>query len=31
VRDTARNHWMTAEEARAYGLVGRIIERATEL
>lgn len=31
VRDTARNHWMTAEEARAYGLVGRIVERATDL
>ncbi|HKQ69328.1 MAG TPA: ATP-dependent Clp protease proteolytic subunit, partial [Polyangiaceae bacterium] len=25
-RDTERNHWMTAEEARAYGLVGRILE-----
>ncbi len=25
-RDTERNHWMTAEEARAYGLVGRIVE-----
>jgi ATP-dependent Clp protease protease subunit len=30
VRDTDRNHWMTAEEALAYGLVGRIIERASE-
>jgi ATP-dependent Clp protease protease subunit len=25
--DTERNHWMTAEQAKAYGLVGRIIER----
>jgi ATP-dependent Clp protease protease subunit len=25
-RDTERNHWMNAEEARAYGLVGRIAE-----
>lgn len=24
-KDTERNHWMTAEEARAYGLVGRVI------
>jgi ATP-dependent Clp protease protease subunit len=31
VRDTERNHWMSAEEARAYGLVGRIVERASEL
>jgi ATP-dependent Clp protease protease subunit len=31
VRDTERNHWMTAREAQAYGLVGRIIERAPEL
>jgi ATP-dependent Clp protease protease subunit len=30
-RDTERNHWMNAEEALAYGLVGRIVERATEL
>jgi ATP-dependent Clp protease protease subunit len=30
-RDTERNHWLNAEEARAYGLVGRIIERASEL
>lgn len=30
-RDTERNHWLSAEEARAYGLVGRIIERASEL
>ncbi len=25
-RDTDRNHWMTAEEAREYGLVGSIVE-----
>jgi ATP-dependent Clp protease protease subunit len=25
-RDTERNHWMTAEEAVTYGLVGRIVE-----
>jgi ATP-dependent Clp protease protease subunit len=31
VKDTDRNYWMTAEEARSYGLVTRIIERATEL
>src|SRR5690606_5796927 len=24
-QDTERNHWMSAEEARAYGLVGRIV------
>lgn len=30
-RDTERNHWMNVEEAVAYGLVGRVIERATEL
>lgn len=29
-RDTERNHWLMAEEAVAYGLVGRIIERASE-
>jgi ATP-dependent Clp protease protease subunit len=27
VEDTDRNHWMSAEEAKAYGLVTRIIER----
>ena len=27
-RDTERNHWMTAEEARDYGLVGRIVARS---
>ena len=30
-RDTERNHWMNAEEARAYGLVGRIVEFAEDL
>jgi ATP-dependent Clp protease protease subunit len=30
-RDTERNHWMTAEEALAYGLVGRIVESDDEL
>jgi ATP-dependent Clp protease, protease subunit len=30
-RDTERNHWMNAEEARAYGLVGSIVESAAEL
>jgi ATP-dependent Clp protease protease subunit len=30
-RDTERNHWMDAKEAKAYGLVGRIVERASEL
>jgi ATP-dependent Clp protease protease subunit len=31
VQDTERNHWMTAEEARAYGLVGRIIKSAGDV
>lgn len=30
-RDTQRNHWMSAEEALRYGLVGRIVQRADEL
>jgi ATP-dependent Clp protease protease subunit len=30
-QDTLRNHWLTASEAVAYGLVGRIVERADEL
>jgi ATP-dependent Clp protease protease subunit len=29
--DTHRNFWLSAEAAQRYGLVGRIIERATEL
>ena len=28
--DTQRNHWMSAEEAKSYGLVGRIVERASQ-
>jgi ATP-dependent Clp protease, protease subunit len=31
VRDTDRNYWMSAEEAKAYGLVSRIIEHQAEL
>jgi len=30
-RDTERNHWMNAEEARDYGLVGSIVENAAQL
>jgi ATP-dependent Clp protease protease subunit len=30
VKDTERNHWMSAEQAKAYGLVGRIIERQAD-
>jgi ATP-dependent Clp protease, protease subunit len=30
-RETQRNHWMTAEAAREYGLVGRIVQRTSEL
>jgi ATP-dependent Clp protease protease subunit len=26
-KDTDRNHWMTSEEAKAYGLVDEIIEK----
>ena len=26
-RDTDRNHWMTAEEAKAYGLIDEIMEK----
>lgn len=29
--DIERDHWMSAEEAMAYGLVSRIVERKTEL
>jgi ATP-dependent Clp protease protease subunit len=29
-RDTERNHWMTAQEALDYGLVGRILESGSE-
>ncbi len=31
VRETERNVWMSAEQARAYGLVGRVVERASEV
>ncbi len=31
VADTERNHWMSAEEARAYGLVDRIVEGARDI
>jgi len=31
VADTDRNHWMTAEEARDYGLVGRIVTSARDV
>jgi ATP-dependent Clp protease protease subunit len=31
VADTERNFWMSAEEAKAYGLVGRIVSRADEM
>jgi ATP-dependent Clp protease protease subunit len=30
-KDTERNHWMTAEEARAYGLVDRIVASADDV
>lgn len=30
-RDTERNHWMNAEEAKDYGLVGRIVQSAREM
>jgi ATP-dependent Clp protease protease subunit len=30
-RDTERNHWMTAQEALDYGLVGRILEPGSDL
>ena len=31
VRDTERNFWMTAEEARAYGLVHRVVPRLSDI
>lgn len=31
VADTERNFWMSAEEAKAYGLVGKIVNRADEV
>lgn len=30
-KDTERNHWMNAEEARDYGLVGKIVTTAADL
>ncbi len=30
-KDTDRNHWMSPEEAAAYGIVGRIVASASEL
>lgn len=30
-RDTNRNFWLSAEDAVAYGLVGKIVERASEI
>jgi ATP-dependent Clp protease protease subunit len=30
-RDTDRNFWMSAEEAKAYGLVGHIISNISEI
>jgi len=31
VSDTERNFWMSAEQAQAYGMVGKIIQRADEV
>jgi ATP-dependent Clp protease, protease subunit len=31
VADTERNFWMSAEQAKAYGLVGKIVARADEM
>ena len=31
VNDTERNYWLSAEEAKAYGLVSRIIQSASEV
>jgi ATP-dependent Clp protease protease subunit len=31
VQDTERNYWLSAEQAKEYGLVGRIIQRADEV
>ncbi len=30
-KDTDRDHWMQAEEAKAYGLVGRVVKSQSEL
>ena len=31
VKDTNRDHWMSAEEAKEYGVVGKIIRTADEI
>jgi ATP-dependent Clp protease protease subunit len=31
VNDTERNYWLSAEEAKAYGLVSRIVQSASEV
>ena len=31
VKDTNRDHWMSAEEAKEYGVVGKIIRSADEI
>ncbi|MDF3071705.1 MAG: ATP-dependent Clp protease proteolytic subunit, partial [Polyangiaceae bacterium] len=31
LKDTDRNHWMNPVEAREYGLVSRIIQRASDV
>ena len=31
VSDTERNYWLSAEEAKAYGLVSRIVSSASEI
>jgi ATP-dependent Clp protease protease subunit len=31
VKDTERNFWMNAEEARLYGLVGRVVEKLSDV
>jgi ATP-dependent Clp protease, protease subunit len=31
VRDTERNYWLGAEEAKAYGLVSRVVQTASEV
>jgi ATP-dependent Clp protease protease subunit len=31
VQDTERNYWLSAEQAKEYGLVGRIVQRADEV
>jgi ATP-dependent Clp protease protease subunit len=30
-QDTRGNHWLGAQQAQAYGLVGRIVQRAREV